>query len=121
MLNEDQKLGRLNQLNCENQPGRLSSTIKSEIYKQLGWIHHILNKKQQKNTQAPQQNQGGSQQIAISCLHKSSSLHPFSGQSFYLKGRCLAEIGDFYQAFQAYRQSLSDIPEAHADTWCSLG
>ena len=118
LLNEDQKLEQTqNQLTLEQtQQERLSNTVKSEIYKQLGWMHHVLDKLPTTNSTSIQ----NSQQIAIQCLHKSFQLYPSSGQSLYLLGRCLAGVGNSYEAFQAYRQSV-DIAEANADTWCSIG
>ena len=119
LLDEDQKLEQSNQLTPEQlQQERLNNTVKSEIYKQLGWMHHVLDKLP--NQSGVQNNQLNSQQRAIQCLHKSFQLYPQSGQSLYLLGRCLACVGNSYEAFQAYRQSV-DIAEANADTWCSIG
>lgn len=115
LLNEDQKLEQLSQLTPEQSQGLLSKSVKSEIYKQLGWMHHVLDKLP---NSAVTQN---SQQIAINCLNKSFQLYPSSAQSLYLLGRCLAGVGNSsLGAFQAYRQYL-DIAESNADTWCSIG
>lgn len=122
--------------------------LKSHIYKQLGWMHHLL------DTQQPQPMPGNGksaavtqtsissnntnscptgqtnnntlsssaqqQQLALQCLRNSIQLLPGSGQSLYLLGRCLAGLGKVHEAFLAYRNSV-DKAEANADTWCSIG
>lgn len=96
----------------------MNDTVKSEIYKQLGWMHHVLEKSP--NQSGIQNNQHSSHLLAKQCLHKSYQLYPHSNQSLYLLGRCFAAVGDCHQAFAAYRKSL-DIAEANADIWCSIG
>jgi len=124
LLDEDQKLEQSNQLTPEQlQQERLNDTVKSEIYKQLGWMHHVLDKQTNNNQTAGAQKNQLTQQRAIQYLNKSFQLSQQSGQSLYLLGRCLAGVGNSYgafQAFQAYRRSV-DIAEANADTWCSIG
>lgn len=116
LLDEDKQLDQLSVLTPEQSQQRLSNAVKSEIFKQLGWMHHVLDRPQP-NTVGAQPNNS---QKAIFCLQQSSQLYQTSGQSLYLLGRCLKSSGNSYDAFQAYRQSL-DIAEANADIWCSIG
>jgi histone demethylase len=126
----------------------LGTQLKSHIYKQLGWMHHLLDTQPQPMsasgksaavTQSPNNNNNSTltatsgptnqtslgssaqqQQLALQCLRNSIQLLPGSGQSLYLLGRCLAGLGKVHDAFLAYRNSV-DKAEANADTWCSIG
>ncbi|XP_020287358.1 histone demethylase UTY-like [Pseudomyrmex gracilis] len=92
----------------------LPSHLKADIYRQLGWMCHVVEStvlginRQQKQT------------IAILYLQKSIEAEPKSGQSLYLLGRCLAASGKVHEAFIAYRNSV-EKSEGNADTWCSIG
>ncbi|CAG2164826.1 unnamed protein product [Oppiella nova] len=89
----------------------LSVQLRADIYKHLGWMHHIfdtLGDKQQR------------QSYALNCLKSSIESDPDSGQSLYFLGRCYASLAKVHDAFISYRNSV-DKAEANADTWCSIG
>ena len=89
----------------------LSSQLKADIYRQMGWMHHSVEVFGDKSLRVEQ---------AIQYLQKSNENDPKSGQSLYLLGRCYASIGKVHDAFIAYRNSV-DKSESNADTWCSIG
>ena len=89
----------------------LTSQLKADIYRQMGWMHHCVDVFGEKNIRVEQ---------AIQYLQKSNEFDPKSGQSLYLLGRCYASIGKVHDAFIAYRNSV-DKSESNADTWCSIG
>lgn len=89
----------------------LETSLKADIYRQLGWLYHchdILGEKNQRIASA------------IHCLQKAIEADPFSGQTLYLLGRCYANLGKVHDAFIAYRNSV-EKSEGNADTWCSIG
>ena len=90
----------------------LSSNIKADIYRQLGWMYHSVESFGEKQTRIP---------IAIQHLQKSIDADAKSGQSLYLLGRCYASIGKVHEAFIAYRNSVDKSESNNADTWCSIG
>lgn len=90
---------------------QLTSSLKADIYRQLGWMYHtveLLGDKVQR------------ERLAIHCLQKSIEAEPRSGQTLYLLGRCFAGINKVHDAFIAYRNSV-EKSEGNADTWCSIG
>lgn len=89
----------------------LSSQLRADIYKQLGWMHHTV------DSLADKQHR---EAIALNCLKGSIEADPDSGQSLYFLGRCYASLGKVHDAFVSYRSSV-DKAEANADTWCSIG
>ncbi|XP_011700294.1 PREDICTED: histone demethylase UTY-like isoform X2 [Wasmannia auropunctata] len=88
--------------------------LKADIYRQLGWMYHVV------ECTVLSINRAQKQAIAIHCLQKSIEAEPKSGQSLYLLGRCLAASGKVHDAFIAYRNSV-EKSEGNADTWCSIG
>ncbi|XP_013421535.1 lysine-specific demethylase 6A isoform X1 [Lingula anatina] len=89
----------------------LPNTVKANIYRQLGWMHHCIDQLGEKQAR---------EVIAVQCLQKSIEADPSSGQSWYFLGRCFSNVGKVHDAFVSYRQSI-DKSEANADTWCSIG
>lgn len=89
----------------------LSVQLRADIYKHLGWMHHIVDSLGDKNNR---------QSYALNCLKSSIESDPDSGQSLYFLGRCYASLGKVHDAFISYRNSV-DKAEANADTWCSIG
>uniref|UniRef100_A0A182PFA4 JmjC domain-containing protein n=1 Tax=Anopheles epiroticus TaxID=199890 RepID=A0A182PFA4_9DIPT len=90
---------------------QLTSSLKADIYRQLGWMYHtvdLLGDKVQR------------ERLAIHCLQRSIEAEPRSGQTLYLLGRCFAGINKVHDAFIAYRNSV-EKSEGNADTWCSIG
>jgi histone demethylase len=90
----------------------LSSNLKADIFRQLGWMYHSVEAFGDKPTRIPQ---------AIQYLNKSIDADGKSGQSLYLLGRCYAAIGKVHEAFIAYRNSVDKSESNNADTWCSIG
>ena len=90
----------------------LTSSLKADIYRQLGWMLHSIDTFGEKQVRIPQ---------AIQFLQKSIDADPKSGQSLYLLGRCYASIGKVHEAFIAYRNSVDKSESNNADTWCSIG
>lgn len=86
-------------------------TLKADIQKQLGWMHHVVDTLGEKHQR---------QNYALNCLKNSIDADGSSGQSLYFLGRCYASIGKVHDAFISYRNSV-DKTEANADTWCSIG
>lgn len=89
----------------------LTSQLRADIYRQLGWMYHCvdaLGDKQKRELQA------------VGYLQKSIQSDPKSGQSLYLLGRCYAGVSKVHDAFIAYRNSV-EKSEGNADTWCSIG
>ena len=99
------------QYNSMLEDKNLSSQLRADIYRQLGWMHHSIEMFGDKSSRMDQ---------AIQYLQKSNENDPKSGQSLYLLGRCYASIGKVHDAFIAYRNSV-DKSESNADTWCSIG
>ncbi|KYQ54005.1 Lysine-specific demethylase 6A [Trachymyrmex zeteki] len=93
---------------------KLPLHLKADIYRQLGWMYHVVECTVLGITRAQKQF------TAIHCLQKSIEAEPKSGQSLYLLGRCLAASGKVHEAFIAYRNSV-EKSEGNADTWCSIG
>ncbi|XP_011700295.1 PREDICTED: histone demethylase UTY-like isoform X3 [Wasmannia auropunctata] len=110
--------------------------LKADIYRQLGWMYHVV------ECTVLSINRAQKQAIAIHCLQKSIEAEPKSGQSLYLLGRCLAASGKVHDAFIAYRNIIQNTEEifqsnrkrlniivrnsvekseGNADTWCSIG
>ncbi|XP_030762283.1 lysine-specific demethylase 6A isoform X2 [Sitophilus oryzae] len=90
----------------------ITSNLKSEIFRQLGWLYHSHESLGEKSQRIP---------LAIHCLQKANETEPYSnGQTLYLLGRCYASIGKVHDAFIAYRNSV-EKSEGNADTWCSIG
>ena len=114
----------------------LSSSLKAEIHRQLGWTYYnaeMLGDKQTRyfivfgplsTVKLDKTNNNNNAfyriQAAIEHLQKSIEIEPKSGHSLYLLGRCFAAIGKVHDAFIAYRNS-DDKSESNADTWCSIG
>ena len=90
----------------------LATSLKADIYRQLGWMLHSVDTFGEKQTRIP---------MAIQCLQKSIDADNKSGQSLYLLGRCYASIGKVHEAFIAYRNSVDKSESNNADTWCSIG
>lgn len=90
---------------------QLTPQLKSDIYRQLGWMYHCVESLSDKRTR---------ETFAINCLQRSIETDTKSGQSLYLLGRCYAGINKVHDAFIAYRNSV-EKSEGNADTWCSIG
>ena len=90
----------------------LSSNLKADVFRQLGWMYHSVESFGEKPVRIP---------IAIQHLQKSIEADAKSGQSLYLLGRCYASIGKVHEAFIAYRNSVDKSESNNADTWCSIG
>ncbi|ALC39189.1 Utx [Drosophila busckii] len=89
----------------------VSSDLKADIYRQLGWMYHCvecLGEKKERESNA------------LHFLQKSIEADPNCGQSLYLLGRCYAGVNKVHDAFLAYRNSV-EKSEGNADTWCSIG
>ena len=89
----------------------ISSRLRADIYKQLGWMHHIVDSLGEKPHR---------EAYSLHCLKGSIDADPDSSQSLYFLGRCYASLGKVHDAFISYRNSV-DKAEANADTWCSIG
>lgn len=90
----------------------ITASLKSEIFRQLGWLYHSHESLGEKNQRIP---------LAIHCLQRANDADQYSnGQTLYLLGRCYANIGKVHDAFIAYRNSV-EKSEGNADTWCSIG
>ncbi|XP_066247383.1 lysine-specific demethylase 6A isoform X1 [Euwallacea similis] len=90
----------------------ITSVLKSEIFRQLGWLYHSHDSLGDKGQRIP---------LAIHCLLRADEADPLSnGTTLYLLGRCYASIGKVHDAFVAYRNSV-EKSEGNADTWCSIG
>lgn len=89
----------------------ISSSLRSDIFRQLGWLYHCHDILGDKNQRTPS---------AIHCLQQAVKTEPHSGKSLYLLGRCYASIGKVHDAFIAYRNSV-EKSESSASTWCSIG
>ncbi|KAF5281219.1 hypothetical protein FQR65_LT14834 [Abscondita terminalis] len=89
----------------------ISTSLRSDIFRQLGWLYHCHDVLGEKNHRIP---------LAIHCLQRAIEAEPHSGQTLYLLGRCYASIGKVHDAFIAYRNSV-EKSEGNADTWCSIG
>lgn len=90
---------------------QLTSPLKADVYRQLGWMYHCVESLGEKRQRDP---------FAIHCLQKSIDADTKSGQSLYLLGRCFAGVSKVHDAFIAYRNSV-EKSEGNADTWCSIG
>ncbi|ERL85192.1 hypothetical protein D910_02614 [Dendroctonus ponderosae] len=90
----------------------VTASLKSEIFRQLGWLYHSHESLGDKNQRIP---------LAINCLQRANDADQYSnGQTLYLLGRCYACVGKVHDAFIAYRNSV-EKSEGNADTWCSIG
>ncbi|KAK5639667.1 hypothetical protein RI129_012159 [Pyrocoelia pectoralis] len=89
----------------------IGTSLRSDIFRQLGWLYHCHDILGEKNHRIP---------LAIHCLQRAIEAEPHSGQTLYLLGRCYASIGKVHDAFIAYRNSV-EKSEGNADTWCSIG
>ncbi len=98
----------------------LSSTLTSEVHRQLAWILYSGEPSGATGTHGTPEERSTRVHTAIQHLQKSLELEPRSGQCLYLLGRCYASIGKVHEAFIAYRNSV-DKSESNADTWCSIG
>ncbi|CAG9760396.1 unnamed protein product [Ceutorhynchus assimilis] len=90
----------------------ITAPLKSEIFRQLGWLYHSHELLGEKSQRIP---------LAIHCLQRANDADQYAnGQTLYLLGRCYASIGKVHDAFIAYRNSV-EKSEGNADTWCSIG
>ncbi|VVC95526.1 unnamed protein product [Leptidea sinapis] len=90
---------------------QLSSTLKADVCRQLGWLYHRC---------ASLGESAGRARAAVWCLQRAVAAEPESGAGLYLLGRCFAAQGKVHDAFIAYRNSV-EKSEGNADTWCSIG
>ncbi|XP_046968325.1 lysine-specific demethylase 6A isoform X3 [Vanessa cardui] len=90
---------------------QLSSTLKADVCRQLGWMYHRCASLGEPAARA---------RAAIWCLQRAVVAEPESGAGLYLLGRCFAAQGKVHDAFIAYRNSV-EKSEGNADTWCSIG
>ncbi|XP_050555060.1 lysine-specific demethylase 6A isoform X5 [Spodoptera frugiperda] len=90
---------------------QLSSTLKADVCRQLGWLYHRCVSLGEPAARA---------RAAIWCLQRAVAAEPESGAGLYLLGRCFAAQGKVHDAFIAYRNSV-EKSEGNADTWCSIG
>ncbi|XP_038208082.1 lysine-specific demethylase 6A [Zerene cesonia] len=90
---------------------QLSSTLKADVCRQLGWLYHRCASLDEPAARA---------RAAIWCLQRAVAAEPESGAGLYLLGRCFAAQGKVHDAFIAYRNSV-EKSEGNADTWCSIG
>ncbi|CAB3996534.1 lysine-specific demethylase 6A isoform X6, partial [Paramuricea clavata] len=105
---------------CENaretyeavaQSENVPNDVKSNVYKQLGWMFFTKEQLGERQTRL---------QVAVQYLQKAIESDNTSGASWYLLGRCYAVQGKVHDAFTAYRHAI-DKSDASADTWCSIG
>lgn len=62
----------------------ISLSLKADILKQLGWMHHLVDNLGEKHQR---------QTYALNCLKSSIDADDSSGQSLYFLGRCYASLG----------------------------
>ncbi|XP_028401681.1 lysine-specific demethylase 6A-like isoform X3 [Dendronephthya gigantea] len=93
------------------QSENVTNDVKSNVYKQLGWMFYTKEQLGDKQTRL---------QVAVQYLQKAIESDNTSGASWYLLGRCHAVQGKVHDAFTAYRHAI-DKSDASADTWCSIG
>ncbi|VDN60820.1 unnamed protein product [Dracunculus medinensis] len=95
------------------QSNQLSSSLRAQILRQLGWICY--------RQECPAENRQQKIFEAEQYLIQSRDLEPSCGKTYYYLGRCYGELPErAHDAFANYRHSI-DKSEADADTWCSIG
>lgn len=90
---------------------QISPSLRSDILRQLGWMHHINESLGDPKTR---------QIKAVNLLLESIGYVSDSSQSYYYLGRCYATLDKVQDAFLSYRNSVEKA-DVSADTWCSIG